>query len=136
MLAAGAEVTDAEAQVLTMSTLTEENVMAVKVAACERLLAARVEMKMQVRLPISISYAGLPDIWATHPFGLGALLGMQLCEVPIIRIARETAIYHIKRTSNMHADCCMPVHQSQSLNAHEHLLKPGTWTWGAGQAHQ
>ncbi|KAK9805965.1 hypothetical protein WJX73_009265 [Symbiochloris irregularis] len=42
-----AEVTEAEAQILTMSTLTEENVMAVKVAACERLLAARVEMKMQ-----------------------------------------------------------------------------------------
>ena len=41
--------TEAEAQVMSMSTLTEEGVMAVKLAACERLLASRVELKMQVR---------------------------------------------------------------------------------------
>lgn len=33
---------------MTMSTLNEEGVMAVKTAACERLLASRVEMKLQV----------------------------------------------------------------------------------------
>lgn len=34
---------------MTMSTLTEEGVMAVKTAICEALLSSRVEMKMQVR---------------------------------------------------------------------------------------
>lgn len=43
----GAEITEAEAQIMTMSTLNEEGVMAVKTAACERLLASRVEMKLQ-----------------------------------------------------------------------------------------
>lgn len=40
-----------EAQLHVMSTLTEEGVMSVKQAACDRLLASRVEAKLQV-LPI------------------------------------------------------------------------------------
>lgn len=38
-----------EAQLHVMSTLTEEGVMAVKQAACDRLLASRVETKLQVK---------------------------------------------------------------------------------------
>lgn len=37
-----------EAQLHVMSTLTEEGVMSVKQAACDRLLASRVETKLQV----------------------------------------------------------------------------------------
>ena len=37
-----------EAQLHVMSTLTEEGVMSVKHAACDRLLASRVEAKLQV----------------------------------------------------------------------------------------
>ncbi|KAM7279422.1 hypothetical protein ACFE04_006556 [Oxalis oulophora] len=47
VLAQGGEPTDDEGVLLTMSTLTEEGVMAVKNAACERLLNQRVEMKMK-----------------------------------------------------------------------------------------
>lgn len=36
-------------QLLTMSTLNEEGVMDVKQVACERLLASRVEAKLQVK---------------------------------------------------------------------------------------
>nr|XP_027099932.1 nucleolar GTP-binding protein 1-like [Coffea arabica] len=43
----GGEPTDDEGVLLTMSTLTEEGVIAVKNAACERLLNQRVEMKMK-----------------------------------------------------------------------------------------
>lgn len=38
-----------EAQLHMMSTLTEDGVMAVKQAACDRLLASRVEAKLQVK---------------------------------------------------------------------------------------
>lgn len=41
-------VAPADAKLLTMSTLTEEGVMAVKHVACDRLLASRVEAKLQV----------------------------------------------------------------------------------------
>ena len=37
-----------EAELHTMSTLTEEGVMTVKQSACDRLLSSRVEMKLQV----------------------------------------------------------------------------------------
>lgn len=37
-----------DAPLLAMSTLTEEGVMAVKTSACDRLLATRVEAKLQV----------------------------------------------------------------------------------------
>ena len=43
-----AGVAPADAKLLTMSTLTEEGVMAVKHVACDRLLASRVEAKLQV----------------------------------------------------------------------------------------
>lgn len=43
----GGEPTDEESVLLTMSTLTEEGVIAVKNAACERLLNQRVELKMK-----------------------------------------------------------------------------------------
>ncbi|PON89181.1 Nucleolar GTP-binding protein [Trema orientale] len=43
----GGEAADDEGVLLTMSTLTEEGVIAVKNAACERLLDQRVEMKMK-----------------------------------------------------------------------------------------
>jgi len=43
----GGEAADDSGVLLTMSTLTEEGVMAVKNAACERLLDQRVEMKMK-----------------------------------------------------------------------------------------
>ncbi|XP_073302803.1 nucleolar GTP-binding protein 1-like [Primulina huaijiensis] len=43
----GGEPTDEEGVLLSMSTLTEEGVIAVKNAACERLLDQRVEMKMK-----------------------------------------------------------------------------------------
>ncbi|KAM7272994.1 hypothetical protein ACFE04_027658 [Oxalis oulophora] len=46
VLAQGGEAAD-EGVLLTMSTLTEEGVMAVKNSACERLLNQRVEMKMK-----------------------------------------------------------------------------------------
>ena len=48
-MAAGMPVSPEEAELHSMSTLVEEGVMAVKQAACDRLLASRVEMKMQVR---------------------------------------------------------------------------------------
>ena len=41
------EAGEAEAALLRMSTLSEEGVMAVKQAACDRLLSSRVEMKMK-----------------------------------------------------------------------------------------
>ncbi len=44
-----AEALAREAKLLKMSTLTEEGVMDVKQLACDRLLASRVEMKLQVR---------------------------------------------------------------------------------------
>jgi nucleolar GTP-binding protein len=47
VLAQGGEPTDEEGVLLTMSTLTEEGVIAVKNAACERLLNQRVELKMK-----------------------------------------------------------------------------------------
>ncbi|XP_042478580.1 nucleolar GTP-binding protein 1-like [Macadamia integrifolia] len=43
----GGEATDSDGVLLTMSTLTEEGVIAVKNAACERLLNQRVELKMK-----------------------------------------------------------------------------------------
>ncbi|XP_031115897.1 nucleolar GTP-binding protein 1-like [Ipomoea triloba] len=43
----GGEATDDQGVLLTMSTLTEEGVIAVKNAACERLLDQRVEVKMK-----------------------------------------------------------------------------------------
>lgn len=43
----GGEATDDQGVLLTMSTLTEEGVIAVKNAACERLLDQRVEIKMK-----------------------------------------------------------------------------------------
>ncbi|XP_027355377.1 nucleolar GTP-binding protein 1-like [Abrus precatorius] len=43
----GGEATDDDSVLLTMSTLTEEGVIAVKNAACERLLNQRVEIKMK-----------------------------------------------------------------------------------------
>ena len=43
----GAEATNDEGVLLTMSTLTEEGVISVKNAACERLLNQRVELKMK-----------------------------------------------------------------------------------------
>ncbi|KAE8673741.1 Nucleolar GTP-binding protein 1 [Hibiscus syriacus] len=43
----GGEPTDEEGVLLTMSTLTEDGVIAVKNAACERLLNQRVELKMK-----------------------------------------------------------------------------------------
>ncbi|KNA07116.1 hypothetical protein SOVF_174800 [Spinacia oleracea] len=43
----GGEATNEEGVLLTMSTLTEEGVMAVKNAACDRLLDQRVELKMK-----------------------------------------------------------------------------------------
>ena len=45
---AGMAVDAEEAQLHHMSTLTEEGVMSVKQAACDRLLASRVETKLQV----------------------------------------------------------------------------------------
>lgn len=48
-MAAGMPVSPEEAELHSMSTLVEEGVMAVKQAACDRLLASRVEMKMQVQ---------------------------------------------------------------------------------------
>ena len=44
---AGAD--DETAQVLRMSALNEEGVMAVRSAACDRLLASRVDLKLKVR---------------------------------------------------------------------------------------
>ncbi len=46
----GAGVAPGDAKLLTMSTLTEDGVMAVKQMACDRLLASRVEAKLQVSL--------------------------------------------------------------------------------------
>ncbi|KAJ4966363.1 hypothetical protein NE237_018212 [Protea cynaroides] len=43
----GGEATDSDEVLLTMSTLTEEGVIAVKNSACERLLNQRVELKMK-----------------------------------------------------------------------------------------
>ena len=43
----GLEQVPSEPYVLYMSSLTEAGVMAVKQTACDRLLASRVEMKMQ-----------------------------------------------------------------------------------------
>ncbi len=45
-----------DAQLLAMSTLTEEGVMAVKTTACDRLLASRVEAKLQVGAQRSTCY--------------------------------------------------------------------------------
>jgi len=50
-LLAGMSVDPEEAELHSMSTLTEEGVMAVKQIACDRLLASRVEMKLQVCHP-------------------------------------------------------------------------------------
>lgn len=50
-LSAGMAVDPSEAELHKMSTLTEEGVMTVKQAACDRLLASRVETKMQVTPP-------------------------------------------------------------------------------------
>ncbi|PIN13153.1 GTP-binding protein CRFG/NOG1 (ODN superfamily) [Handroanthus impetiginosus] len=47
VIAEGGEPTDDDSVLLTMSTLTEEGVISVKNAACERLLNQRVEMKMK-----------------------------------------------------------------------------------------
>uniref|UniRef100_A0A6M2EWE4 Nucleolar GTP-binding protein 1 n=1 Tax=Populus davidiana TaxID=266767 RepID=A0A6M2EWE4_9ROSI len=47
LVAQGGEATNDDDVLLTMSTLTEEGVIAVKNAACERLLNQRVEMKMK-----------------------------------------------------------------------------------------
>ncbi|KAJ7980779.1 Nucleolar GTP-binding protein 1 [Quillaja saponaria] len=47
LLGQGGEATNDEGVLLTMSTLTEEGVIAVKNAACERLLDQRVEVKMK-----------------------------------------------------------------------------------------
>lgn len=47
--AASVDVDDLEGVLLTMSTLTEEGVAAVKTAACDRLLASRVEVKLKGR---------------------------------------------------------------------------------------
>ncbi|XP_043700613.1 nucleolar GTP-binding protein 1-like [Telopea speciosissima] len=47
VLGQGGEATDSDGVLLTMSTLTEEGVIAVKNAACERLLDQRVELKMK-----------------------------------------------------------------------------------------
>lgn len=44
-----AGVSPEDAKLLTMSTLTEQGVMEVKQIACDRLLASRVEAKLQVR---------------------------------------------------------------------------------------
>ena len=48
LVIAGMTVSPDEAELHSMSTLTEEGVMAVKQAACDRLLASRVEVNMQV----------------------------------------------------------------------------------------
>jgi hypothetical protein len=54
-----------EAELHTMSTLTEEGVMAVKQVACDRLLASRVEMKLQVIFwPVLVA---LEDSIASRP---------------------------------------------------------------------
>ena len=42
-----------------MSTLTEQGVMEVRQVACDRLLASRVEQKLQVRLQRSIPLPSL-----------------------------------------------------------------------------
>lgn len=47
LIGQGGEPTDDQGVLLTMSTLTEEGVIAVKNAACERLLDQRVELKMK-----------------------------------------------------------------------------------------
>lgn len=47
LIGQGGEATDIQQVLLTMSTLTEEGVIAVKNAACERLLDQRVEVKMK-----------------------------------------------------------------------------------------
>ncbi|BDA46889.1 Nucleolar GTP-binding protein 1 [Coccomyxa sp. Obi] len=49
-------VAPADAKLLTMSTLTEEGVMAVKHVACDRLLASRVEAKLQGRRIQDVAY--------------------------------------------------------------------------------
>ena len=50
MLRVGEDELPSEPYVLYMSTLSEDGVMAVKQTACDRLLASRVEQKLQVRL--------------------------------------------------------------------------------------
>ena len=40
---------DVTAEVMKMSALSEEGVMAVRSAACDRLLASRVDIKLKVR---------------------------------------------------------------------------------------
>ena len=53
-----AGVSPEDAKLLTMSTLTEQGVMDVKQIACDRLLASRVEAKLQVRLNVTLLYKG------------------------------------------------------------------------------
>ena len=49
-----------DARLLSMSTLTEEGVMEVRQVACDRLLATRVEQKLQVCLQSSVLLSRLP----------------------------------------------------------------------------
>ena len=49
-----------DARLLSMSTLTEQGVMEVRQVACDRLLASRVEQKLQVCLRCSTPLSNLP----------------------------------------------------------------------------
>lgn len=73
-----AGVSPEDAKLLTMSTLTEQGVMEVKQVACDRLLASRVEAKLQVRL-FSLS----PAVHSKR----GALL----CSVSVLLLRASTA---------------------------------------------
>lgn len=53
-----AGVSPEDAKLLTMSTLTEQGVMDVKQVACDRLLASRVEAKLQVQSVVLLQSLG------------------------------------------------------------------------------
>lgn len=50
---------DVTAEVMKMSALSEEGVMAVRSTACDRLLATRVDLKLKVNLFVPLSHSDL-----------------------------------------------------------------------------
>ena len=63
---------------MLMSTLNEEGVMDVKTAACERLLASRVEMKLQVGFCCSFCCS----LWLCSA-GIGSMAGFQTATLSV-----------------------------------------------------